>query len=187
MTMERPEERVAEAWRAQPTGEAEMSASHIRLKAEMFETRTARHMKLARAAFALVLIGNIAEIAIESNRWERIGSGLTILAVVFVVFDALRRRRRDRAEVASGAMDSVRFYRAELVRRRDEYRQFWWRYALPFVPGIALSLFGAAAVPRSPAQYALLAVLFAGFLAGIAFANRRGARQIQAEIDELDG
>jgi hypothetical protein len=90
--------------------------------------------------------------------------------------------------VASGAIDSVQFYRAELVRRRDEFGAFWWRYALPFVPGIALSLFGGAVMTvRSPAQYAVLALIMAGILAGIALVNRRGARQIQAEIDELGG
>lgn len=97
------------------------------------------------------------------------------------------RRRKERAGSAVGTTDSLQFYRAEHQRQRDEICRFWWRYALPFLPGIAFSVAPAAMTKRSPAPYAAMAVGLAVPVAGIAPANHSEARKLQAQIDELDG
>jgi hypothetical protein len=186
MTIDPQDDRARHAWQAQPTGEAQMNATDIRLKAAMFEARTARQMTLARVAFAIILIGNILQVVFERNSLERMGAGLTILAVVFVTLNHRLRRQRTAGSV-SGALDSLQFYRAELQRQRDEIRYFWWRYALPFVPGIALSVGPGLTTPKSPAQYTAMAVGLGVLLAGIAVANRLEARKLQSQIDELGG
>jgi hypothetical protein len=187
MTMDGPDDRARHAWQAQATGETNMNVGDIRLKAALFEARTTRQLNLTRVAFGIVLIGNVLEILFEPNALERIGSGLTILAVAFVAFHYRRRKQRATAGLASRTLDSLQFYRAELVRQRDEIGHFWWRYALPFVPGIALSLGPGLTTPKAPAQYLAMAVGLAVLLAGIAIANRWEARKLQAKIDELDG
>jgi uncharacterized membrane protein YfcA len=187
MTRNDPDDRAVRAWQSQPEAEAEMNASDIRVKSELFTARATAQMRLGAIALAVVVIGNILEMALESDEMERIGSGLTILAVAFVAFDYFRRKRRDSAASPSGALDSRSFYRAALLRQRAQLGQFWWRWVLPFVPGISLSVFGRSIVaPRSPGQYLVMGLLLAVLLGGIALVNRREARKIQDEIDELD-
>ena len=186
MTMDGADRAVG-AWRSQPPGAGQMNSTDIRVKAELLAARTATQMRLGGLALGVVAIGNVVEVVLESNDLERLGSGLTILAVAFVTFDYWRRKRRDLAACRSAGVDSLRFYRAELMRQRAEIGQFWWRWVLPFVPGIALSVFGRSIVtPRSLSQSAVLAVLVAILLGGITLANRREARRIQKEFDELD-
>jgi hypothetical protein len=174
------------AWQSQRAEEAEMNASDTRVKSELLAARTTTQMRLGAMALAVVVIGNILEIALESSELERIGSGLTILAVAFVVFDYVRRKRQNLAS-PSIASDSRSFYRAALLQQQAEIGQFWWRWALPFVPGLTLSLFGRSIVtPRSPGHYATMGLLLAILIGGIVLANRREGRKIQEKIDELD-
>lgn len=188
MTRSEPDDRALHAWQSQRAGESHMNASDIRVKSELFAARTTTQLRLGGWALGVVVIANILEIALESNQLERIGSGLTILAVAFVAVDYLRRKRRNLAASDSVASDSRSFYRAALLRQQAEIGQFWWRWVLPFVPGIALSLFGRSLVTaRSAGQYATMGLLLAILLGGITLANRREGRKIQKEIDELGG
>jgi hypothetical protein len=84
---------------------------------------------------------------------------------------------------ALGGTGSIEFYRAALVRQRDLSRDNWG-YVLPFVPGVALSLFGGIG-DRTATQAILLVAVGVALFAGVTRWNARTVRKLQAEIDTL--
>ena len=79
----------------------------------------------------------------------------------------------------------VEFYRAELVRQRDLSKDSWG-YLLPFVPGVALALFGGGFEDRPTSQPIALVAFGVVLFLGIAWWNAHMARRLQNEIDALD-
>jgi hypothetical protein len=163
-----------------------MTPAEIRTKAALFDTRSHTQDRLGAIAIGVVILANVVSAIFESNPVERIGDGLTVLAAVCIVVFYTRARRQARDDARLGGLDSLAFSRSVLTRRRDEVRQFWLRYALPFVPGIVLSINGRSGSPRSVSQYVALAVGLLVLVAGIAWMNRREAAKLQTEIDALD-
>ena len=114
---------------------------------------------------------------------ERVGDLLTMAALVYVMY-----RSRGRVSVGSmpaglGLTSSVDFYRQQLARQRD-LAATPWEFLAPFVPGVGLSLFGRA-LDRPPAQTAAIAAFGVALFLAVAWINRRTARKLQREIDQL--
>ena len=119
----------------------------------------------------------------EPELLERVGDLLTIAALVLLMY-----RYRDYAIVEPlpaglGLTRSVDFYRQQLARQRDLAGNPW-RFLALFIPGVALSLFGDA-LARPPAQTAGIAAFGVALFLAVAWLNRRTARKMQDEIDEL--
>jgi hypothetical protein len=83
-----------------------------------------------------------------------------------------------------GLTGSVHFYRDQLARRRD-LSGHPWRFLLPFVPGVALSLLGGAP-DGSPAQAAAVVTFGVALFFALAWWEKRRARRIQDEIEQLE-
>ncbi|MBI4264955.1 MAG: hypothetical protein HY657_11315 [Acidobacteria bacterium] len=136
---------------------------------------------------AIVVIGNVLQMTGALSVAGRFGTGLLLLALMFVMYRYGKVRGAGALPGDLGPQQSAAFYRAQLVRHRDALRTFRWEYALPFTPGLIIVIGERAAnPPSSPAQYAVLALLFAALIAAIGWFNSRAARKIQAEIDEID-
>ena len=186
MESDRPDIDMRDAWRQQPREEP-MTLGNIQARAGKFDTRMRGQNRLTAIAIAVVVIGNAIQLSGMVSLMTRVGTGLILLAVVFVMYRYGRVRGTGPMPVDLGVQQSLAFYRAQIVRHRDAVKNFWWEYALPFVPGIVLSLAGRATErPRSPMEYALLVVVFALVIGGIRWFNTREASRLQAEIDELD-
>ena len=82
-----------------------------------------------------------------------------------------------------GLTSSVDFYRQQLARQRD-LAASPWEFLAPFVPGVGLSLFGRS-LDRPPAQTAPIVAFGVALFLAVAWVNRRTARKLQREIDEL--
>jgi hypothetical protein len=170
-------------WRDQPREEHQMSVEQIRSKAERLEQRV-RSLNVATAVlFAAVISVEMWQISRSGELLERVGDMLTIAAFVYVAF-------RFRGNVAVQAMpaglgltSSVHFYRDQLVRRRD-LSSHPWRFLLPFVPGVGLSLVGGA-LDGPPAQTAAVAMFGVALFLVVAWWEKRRALRLQQQIDEL--
>lgn len=161
-----------------------MSVEDVRSKAERLEQRV-RSLNLATAALlAAVILVEAWQIWRSREIVERVGDLLTITAFLYVAF-----RFRGNVAVRSmpaglGLTGSVHFYSDQLARRRD-LSAYPWRFLLPFVPGVALSLLGGA-LDGSPAQAAAVVTFGVALFVAAAWWEKRRARRIQDQIDELD-
>lgn len=170
-------------WQEQPREEQQMSIETIRLKSEGLERRV-RSMNIGTAAlFTGVILVEALQIWGSRELLERVGDLLTIAAFGYVAF-----RFRGNVAVQSmpaglGLTSSVDFYRAQLARRRD-LSAHPWRFLLPFVPGVGLSLLGGA-LDGPPAQSAAVAAVGIALFVTVAWLEKRRALKIEKEIDEL--
>src|SRR5687767_6528854 len=171
-------------WRSQPREEHQMSVENVRSKAERLEQRV-RALNLATAALlAAVILVEAWQIWRSREIVERIGDLLTIAAFLYVAF-----RFRGSVGVQSlpaglGLTGSVHFYRDQLVRRRD-LSAHPWRFLLPFVPGVTLSLLGGV-FDGTPTQMAAVAAFGVALFAAVAWWEKRRAVTLGKEIDELE-
>jgi hypothetical protein len=115
---------------------------------------------------------------------ERAGDSLTIAALVYVAY-RFRRQRAAAPPAALASTNCVEFYRAELARQRDLSKDSWG-YLLPFVPGVALALFGRGLGERSLSQSIAVISFGVALFLGAAWWNAHTARKLQDEIDALD-
>jgi hypothetical protein len=186
MEGERREVDLTRAWQQQPR-DGEIMLSDIQARASALERRMHGQNRLTAAVVAVVVIGNALQMTGALSIAGRFGMGLLLLALVFTMYRYGKLRGAWTLQADLGPQQSAAFYRAQLARHRDAMKAFWWEYALPFAPGLIIVIGERAAnEPRSPTQYAVLALLFAVLIAAIGWVNGRAARRIQVEIDEID-
>jgi hypothetical protein len=117
---------------------------------------------------------------------ERIGAVLSIAGAANVIVQFLKRASRKMPD--AGAIESIRFYRAELERHRDFHRgKGIISWLLPFLPGPIL--FNVAFAVDRPMFARIIELQMAGFLVIAALAvpaNLWFARKYQRRIDALD-
>jgi hypothetical protein len=117
---------------------------------------------------------------------ERIGSVLSIAGAANVIVQFLKRPSRNMPEF--GAIESIRFYRAELERHRDFHRgKGIMAWLLPVLPGPILFNVGFAL--DRPMLAPIIKLQMAVFLMCAAIVvplNLRMVRKYQRRIDALD-
>src|SRR5688572_25032473 len=178
------EQEARRLWRGQAREEYQMSVDNIRAKAERLEQRV-RSLNIATAGlFAAVISVEMWQISRSTELLERVGDLLTIAAFVYAAF-----RFRGSVAVQSmpaglGLTGSVHFYRDQLVRRRD-LSGHPWRFLLPFVPGVTLSLLGGV-FDGTPTQMAAVAAFGVALFAAVAWWEKHRAVTLGTEIDQLE-
>lgn len=170
-------------WQAQAREEPIVPLDDIRTKAERLDATSRRW----RAGTALLLIALLIKGAVEvwwqEAMLERAGDLLIMAALVYVAY-RYRKQRLAAPPVALGRTNCAEFYRAELARQRDLSKDSWG-YLLPFVPGLALAVFGRGFEHRPASQIlALIAGGVALFL-GVHRWNVYTERKLQKDIDAL--
>ena len=171
-------------WQTQVRDEHVMPLDGIRTRAERLDRKTRRSRVVTAALFILIVIWEAWQVWIQPEVLERAGDLLTIVALVYVAY-RFRKHRLAARPVALGRTNCVDFYRAELVRQRDLSKDSWG-YLLPFVPGVALALFGSGLADRMTSQAIALVGAGVALFLGVAWWNAHTARKIQQEIDGLD-
>ena len=178
---------IERMWREQPRQEERMSLADVRARAAAHAKRTRKQDRLTYLVVGAVIVANIIEFTVEMSVFERIGAGLMLVALVLVLRHYGRARGSQAVPDELGLRQSVDFYRASLIRQRDLVRRFWLWGALPFVPGIAISMLGTSGQPLTSGRVASLVTVFAMLIAVIAWMNSREAARLQKEISALDG
>ena len=196
-----PNLELAELWHSQQLEGKELSMEEVHGKVSTFERKIRIRNGIEYAAAVVVLFGFCYQMFEGENVYIKAGALLVMLAALFVVYFLHTRGSATDMPEELGRAASLDFYRASLVRQKDLLQSVWKWYLLPFVPGVAVMLFGAAvrdgAILNQPspigdrgaatsvASILIFAGIIAAFFFFIAALNKRKARKLQAELDAL--
>lgn len=173
-------------WKELASNPAEVSPDELRR-----EARRLRSGVRVRNSFVVgvccIIITAYSLFTIKSKTTpERIGCVLSIAGAANAIVQFRKRPARNMPD--SGAIESLRFYRAELERHRDFHRgKGIGSWLLPILPGPIL--FNVAFALEHPTIAPLIKLQMAGFLMIAAIViplNLRMARKYQSRIDALD-
>ena len=169
-----------------------MSVEQIQASAGSFQRRIqGRNAREYVAAIAVVVFFGW-EFSRTPDLLARIGFGLMIAGMFYMVWALLSRGSGRPLPEDAGRASFIEFQRGELARQRDLLRSVWRWYLGPLIPGLAVLLatsFNHAiqAGRAFPVVFvALFAVLVAAVFFGISRLNGRAALKLQCQIDELD-
>jgi hypothetical protein len=175
---------VLALWQQQAREEQTVPLDDIRAKAQRLDAKSRRMRVWMTLFFILLLIKGAVEVWFHDALLERAGDLLLITALVYVAY-RYRKQRLAAPPVALGRTNCVKFYRSELVRRRDVSKDSWG-YLLPFVPGITLAILDGVLADRPTTNRLVLVLLGAALFLGIAWWNAHAARKLENEIRALD-
>ena len=173
-------------WKELSTNPLQLSPGQLRREMEKLQKGLRRRLVIG---VGLTLFG-IAVFALFfflfPNRWQRIGSVLTILGTGYMLIQL--KMRPAKVVPAVGETDCTEFYRAELKRQRDFHRGKWfWSRLGVLLPGPLVFCVGFAQAYPEAALIIWLEVAAFLTLAVIAVPlNLRLARKYQRRIDALD-
>lgn len=187
-------------WQNQPSETPRISIGELRDRMHRFERKIFWRNIREYIAGVFVVAGYAYYEWKFSALLMRIGSGLTIAAALYVMYQLHRRASSEPAPGELGRATYIAYHRRELLRQRDALRSVWSWYLLPFVPGFGVFLTGLAQSAINNARFAgypLSVLHVAEFVAGSAsfvivvfvgvwLLNRSAAGRLQAQIDGLD-
>ena len=188
---------LANVWQNQPVGRVEISLDQLHRRARRFGTQILWRNLREYVASALVVATFGYYVWRFPAPLARLGCALVIAAVLFVVHSLHTRGAATTAPGELAFRTCLEFHRRQLERQRDLVAGVWRWYLLPFVPGMAVFLFGlllwTLEQPNAPAHtrgiliaFGLTAVLCGLVFFGVGKLNQWAARRLQREIDALD-
>jgi len=180
-------------WQTQPLESFQMSLEQLRKKGK----RLNRVLLIRDSTVWVVCLFEIGWFAwiltIAPQLVAKIGSILIMFGMAFmngqVWLDQRNRRRSLQRAETSGNVNSLDFFRSELVRQREFHRGLWfWSRMAALYPGLLVFGIGCIVVFPSPDNlvgYAITAVALILFPLSI-WLNLSKSRKYQREIDTLD-
>jgi hypothetical protein len=180
------EEQLKQLWQAQAAATTALPLHELRQRADSFQRRIGRRNRIEYAAGAVVVLWFGVYLWLFPAPLMRLGSALTLVAALFVMWQLHHRAASQVPPAEHLGLPLVQFHRAALVRQRDALRDAWRWYVLPFVPGVALFMWGLQAQWPAPRLGAAVDITLAALALGVAALNRHAARQLQAQIDAID-
>jgi hypothetical protein len=171
-------------WQSQQPDGFRMPLEVIRAKAMKFQRRVRFRNAREYAASLFAAAFFTWQAIVLADPIRRAGSVLVIAGMLYVVWH-LSRWGSSR-EVTGNTLE---FHRRELERQRDLLKSIWRWYLGPMIPGLlvigaaGLRDKGSAGHTRFVIGYLVALPLF---FYGVGLLNKRGARCLQRQIDELD-
>lgn len=179
---------MQQLWQQQPGEGMRMSIDEVRRRAGRFEKRIFwRNTReyIAAGIGTIVLSYFFVHAHHSLARWS---VGLLIAGLAYAM-GHLYLKGSTRAPSADAGARCADFFLTELERQRDLISNLWW-YLGPLVPGLLLGAIAAAIAHPQPKAllgqsigHAFVIVVFGVVI----WANRRAARCLQRQIDELRG
>jgi hypothetical protein len=173
-------------WKELALNPVQVSADDLRRESGKLRTRLGLRNWFVAGVCCVIIAAYGLFFFVSKTALERIGSVLSIAGAANVIVQFLRRPARTMPE--SGAIESIRFYRAELERQRDFHRgRGIGSWLLPGLPGpiifnVAFALDRPIFAPIVELQMAVLAMA----AAIVVPLNLAMARKYQRRIDALD-
>ena len=179
---------VKQLWQAQPVPAAAYTEQQLRQRASRFQRSIGLRNAIETLAALLVIACFAHYIWLFPQPLIRLGSAMIIVAACVTIDQLYRRAARRALPGDAMALSCLDFHKAELARQRDALNTVWLWYIGPFVPGMIVFRWGvetqlAASAPFARGWLANLAV--AVVLLAIVWLNRRAARKLQRQIDDL--
>lgn len=184
--MTRSDQDLKALWRTQEMETGPMSIEQIHARA--FQTRIQARNVVEYVASALVVVIFGLYAVIFPDPLMKLGAVMVMVGAGVMGWQLHRRASARTLPPGAAAGASLSFHRAELIRQREALRAAVWWYIAPFVPGMAVFIAGMARVRSdgSLIHLAPLAALLVAYLTAWTLLNRRAARRLQAEIDDID-
>jgi hypothetical protein len=190
-------DKLPSLWQSQSQESASFSAEELRRAATKLARRVFRRNLREYAAAAIVVAANVYYIYLFHTVFLRLGAGLIIVGILFVVMYLAKKGSAKTMEGDMERMSCVEFHRSELVRQRDLLLSVWKWYLLPLVPGLAVFILGeyqaARAEPEFHSHAGLVTLRFGIYSAFcvvlfyvVGRLNRSAAGKLQKRIDSLD-
>ncbi len=188
---------VKNLWQNQQAEPIQISLAELHQKAQKLEQRVRWRNLGEYAASAIVIACFGFYIWKFPAPMVRLGCVLVIAGVLFVVYQLHKKGAAQAVPAEMAFRTCLDFHRQQLERQRDLLRGVWTWYLLPFVPGLAVFLFGlfrwTMKLPHAPAHSRVIIVTFALTAAACALVffaigklNQWAARKLQREIDALN-
>jgi Flp pilus assembly protein TadB len=186
MTEQPPPHDIKALWREQKTEGHPMSLAQIHARG--FQSRIRRRNLVEYVASAIVVAAFSGYVVFLPSPILKLASAMIVVGTLLVVWQLHKRGSARSLPPGASGQSSLAFHRAELVRQRDALRTVWLWYLMPFAPGMVL--FNAGLLLHQPGppltQRLPVPVVGAAVFLGIWLLNRRGAKRLQREIDDLD-
>jgi Flp pilus assembly protein TadB len=185
------ENNTTQVWQSQPTEGVRMSIAEVHAKASTFQRKIwDRNLREYGAAAIVVVFFGIRFVQ-TPDPFIRAGMALIIAGMCYLTWQLHARGSSRELPQEAGLSSFIDFQRSQLIRQRDMLTHVWSWYLGPLVPGLVVLMvaIGRATASRVPHVWPLTALYMAIILAvfsAIAWLNKRAARSLQRQIDELD-
>lgn len=183
-----PKTSMQQLWQQQPVEGTGMSIDEIRRRAVKFEKRMFVINAREYIAAALAVAFFVYFLSHTHDALMRTGFGLLIAGLGYAMFHLYRKGRPGTASEQIGTQ-CANFFLEELERTRKLVNNLWW-YLGPLVPGLMVMMVASARLHHQPMALLRLAITNLFIAAAYVFVirlNRRAARCLQKQIDELRG
>ena len=177
---------MQQLWQQQTVEGTRISLDEIRRRASKFEKRmfVVNAREYVAAAVAMTFFAYF--LSHTHDTLMRTGFGLLIAGLAYAMFHLYRKGRPGTASEQIGTQ-CADFFLEELERTRKLVSNVWW-YLGPLVPGLLVLMVGSARLHSQP--MALLRLTITNLLIAASFVfvvrlNKRAARCLQKQIDEL--
>ena len=182
---------MKQLWQNQPTEGVRMSIAEVQAKASAFHSKIWwRNIREYAAAAFVVLFFGYRMLGV-TDLLVRAGMALIIAGTCYLTWQLHLRGSSRQLPKEAGLSSFIEFQRRELIRQRDMLTSLWSWYLGPLLPGLVLMIVAIGRADPGHLQHiwlvteAYLAAILLVFLA-IDRLNKRAARRLQRQIDELD-
>jgi hypothetical protein len=168
-----------------------MPIAEVQAKAGAFQSKIWWRNLREYGAAALVVVFFGYRMVETADLLVRAGMALIVAGTCYLTWQLHRKGSARQLPKEAGLSSFVEFQRRELVRQRDMLTGLWSWYLGPLVPGLVLMIVAMGRANPGhlrhiwPVTGVYLAVILLVFLA-IDRLNKRAARGLQRQIDELD-
>jgi hypothetical protein len=182
---------MQQVWQSQPTEGVRMSVAEVQSKASAFQSKIWWRNLREYAAAALVVLFFGYRMLGTADLLVRAGMALIIAGTCYLTWQLHRKGSASQLPIEAGLSSFIQFQRHQLVRQRDMLTSLWSWYLGPLLPGMFLMIVAMGRANPGHLHHiwlvtgAYLAIILLVFL-GIDRLNKRAARRLQRQIDELD-
>lgn len=182
---------LQQVWQTQPTEGVRMSLAEVQQKAAAFRSKIWWRNLREYAAGALVVAFFGYRMLGTADLLVRIGMALIIAGTCYLTWQLHVRGSSRQLPKEAGVSSFIEFQRRQLVRQRDMLTNLWSWYLGPLLPGLVLMIVAIGrANPGHVRHIWPITALYLGIILAAFFAidrlNKRAARRLQRQIDELD-
>lgn len=186
-----PDRGPRSVWQNQKLEGIRMSADELRRRAGKFQRRIFWRNAREYVAALVVVVFFGFQFWRTPDAVTRAGFVLISAGALYLVWHLGRRGSSRSLPVEMGLASGLEFHRRELERQRDLLQSVWRWYLGPLMPGwVVLAIGMARTNPGHLRNFGLIFTLYqiiaALFFVFVWHINRRAARKLQQQIDELD-
>lgn len=187
-----PEEFARGSWQDGTAAAPLPPLEELRGRADRFRRKIVRRNWIEYAAGIFVLVAFGFGMVTAPLAALRIGCALTVGGTLVILWQLHRRASPLTPMEQGGQLSVLDYQRRELVRQRDALDSIFTWYLLPLVPGMLVILASPLlSLPLAqwdwPPVDAQMAMAFPVFVFVVIYLlNKRAARQLQGQIDEIE-